>query len=146
YKPNYNERYMTAYQGNIGQIEAMMKRMNENTLKYRNSLQDIIYYQNLNLKLSRDELRVTVNRHAWVNKRLKQLNNVGRHTEKQREEYNKLQQEYDSNLSKIASLKAEVENITTSIGENSLAIFNDYIHEIIGNYNKLIDNINKRTG
>jgi TP901 family phage tail tape measure protein len=145
FKPNYNEREINVYNGLVSQLETKMQRIAKNTLTYRNALKDVVAYQNKVLTLSQKELKTTEARQSTINKRLKQLGDTSKHTVKQREEYNKLQQEYDSNISKIASLKQSVESMTNEIKAKSEEIFSDFIDEIVGKYDTAIDKLKAKT-
>jgi TP901 family phage tail tape measure protein len=144
-KPNNNEREMTKLDGLMSRLEAKMQRMVKNTTSYRDALKQVIAYQNTNYKLTSKELSATTKRNAYIEKRLKQLKNTSKHTEKQREEYNKLQGEYDSNLSKINSLRTSMESITNDIKARSLEMFTDFIDQIANKYDGAISAIQKRT-
>ena len=139
-----DERKMTVYEGIIRQLETRMQRIAKNTVAYRDALKQVIYYQTLNLQLAQKELKETQQRNEAINKRLKQLANTKKHTKAQREEYNKLQQEYDQNLSKIASLQSEIESLQNSVAERSKEIFTDFIDEIVRKYDDAINAIKSK--
>jgi TP901 family phage tail tape measure protein len=140
-----NDRQLVVYNGLLSQLETRMQRIAKNTVAYRDALKQTISYQNTILSISKKELSATEARNKTVNNRLKQLSNTSKHTKAQRDEYNKLQQEYDSNLSKIASLKNSVESITNDIKNKSLEIFNDFIGEIVTKYDTAIEAIKAKT-
>ncbi|SDX95944.1 phage tail tape measure protein [Thermoactinomyces sp. DSM 45892] len=135
------ERQMTVYDGLIRQQEAMLQRMIKANVQYRDVLKTVITYENLRLELAKKELSQTQSRNSWVNNRIKQLDSLKKHTESQREEYNKLQQEYDQNLSKIANLQGEVESSFNSIRQNSINMFTDFVDEIVDKYDRAINEI-----
>jgi TP901 family phage tail tape measure protein len=139
-----SEREISSWQGTVATLQGQMERMVQNSLAYRNALKQVNFYQNKILSNTQKELDATVKRNSEVNKRLKELGNTSKHTEKQREEYNKLQQEYDSNLSKIAQLKGEVQSLTNDIRAKSIEIFTNFIDEIVGKYDTAIEGVKKK--
>jgi TP901 family phage tail tape measure protein len=145
FKPNYREREINVYNGIISQLETRMQRVTKNTLAYRDALKQVISHQNKVLSLSQQELSTVEKRNGWINQRLKALGNVSKHTKAQRDEFNSLQQEYDSNISKIASLKNTIESVTNEIKSKSEEIFSDFIDEIVGKYDKAIDTLKAKT-
>lgn len=144
-RPNYRERQITAWNGVVSQLETRMQRLNKYSQEYKNAMQQVITYQNKILANSQKELKVLERRNIVINQRLKQLSNVSKHTEKQRKEYNDLQNEYEQNLSKIASLKGEVESLINDVRNKTVELFSDIIDEIKETYDKAIDAIKKRT-
>lgn len=138
------ERRKTSYQGTLNQIEAKMASLSKGTTKYRDAIRSTLVYENQLFAVATKSLASTIARNSAIEKQLKKLGNTSKHNKAQREEYNKLQQEYDSNLSKIAGLKSEVENTITTIRDKSTEIFSDFIDEIVGKYDKAINKIKEK--
>lgn len=132
------DRVSTVYEGIIRQKETILQRMLKANIQYRDVLKSIIYYENLKLGVAKKDLAQTIARNNYVNARIHALDKLKKHTEAQRNEYNSLQQEYDQNLSKIASLQSEIESITNDIRQNTINMFTDYIDEIVSKYDEAI--------
>lgn len=137
-------RKRTGYETTLNALEAKLKGLSENTKAYRDQLRKVYEYENLVLNINKEELSVTRQKNQNITKRLNELKNVTKHTKEQREEYNKLQQEYDSNLSKISSLTGTIENAIVDLRKKSESIFLDFVDEIINNFDKAFKAIEGR--
>lgn len=137
-------RVRVSYETNAKQIEAKMDGLTKGTKAYRDSLKSVYAYEVKIHALNQKELTQTIARNKAIEKRIKQLANVNKHNKAQREEYNKLQQDYDSNLSKIASLSAEVVKASIDIKKNVESIFGDFLEEILSNFHKAVNAIEGR--
>lgn len=138
------ERQAIVVEGILNSLRAKLTGLNANSKEYRDTLKEILKQENSHLQISTKQLKGLEGRNATIKNRLNELKDVKKHTEAQREEYNKLQQEYDSNLSKISSLKGEVTQATIDMKKNAEAIFGDFVAEIIANYDKAIKAIDDR--
>lgn len=141
FKYNKYEREANGLDSNIKVLETKMNAMNKSTLKYRDTLKQIISLQNKHLSVLKKDLSTTEKRQKTIQKELKKLPKVSKQTAKQRERYNDLMQEYDSNLSKIQSLKGEIESEYYEIKDKSVEIFTDFINEIVTKYDAAIEKI-----
>lgn len=141
YQVNMLDRRKTSFEGTLRMLETRMASLEKGTKKYRDALKDTLVYENQLLAIARKDLANTEAQNKAIEKKLKSLSNTAKHTIKQREEYNKLQQDYDNNLSKIASLKAEVESTLNTFRDKTLEIFNDSIDQIVDKYGKAFEAI-----
>lgn len=144
YKVNSRERRTTEYEGQLTLIEGKMKRINELSLRYRNYLKESLFYHNKILANNKKERSVLISRNKSIERQLKTLSKTSKHSEAQRKRYNKLQQEYDSNLNKINSLRSSIQSAMTTIKEESLRIFTNFVDEIVGKYDIAISKITKK--
>ena len=142
--PNYNEREMTVWGGVISQLEGKMQRLTQNSVEYREHMKEVLFYQNKILENTRKELSVSESRNSVVLTRIGQLERISSHTEQQREEYNNLQQEFEQNISKIASLKGSIETLVNDVRSKSVELFANFIDEVIIKYNGAIAEIQKK--
>lgn len=138
------ERQSNSYEAQISLLEAKMSAMNKATVAYRDNLKKVVALQNSHLATLKTSLTVTEKRQKTIETELKKLPSLGKQSTAQRETYNRLMQEYDSNLGKIANLKTSIENETNEIKNKSLEIFTDFIDEIVTKYDKSIDAIKAR--
>lgn len=138
------DRKRTQYQGTLSQLEAKISGLSKNTHKYRVAMQDAQKYEGIILNINKEDLANTVKRNKEIEKRLSLLSNTKKHTEKQREEYNKLQQEYDTNLSKISQLQGEIESTIVELRKKTEEIFMDFIEDIVGKMDEGIKAISDR--
>ena len=127
------ERKKTQYQGTLSQIEAKISSLSVNTHKYRLAMLEAQEIEGVILNIDKQALAQAEKRNKEIEKRLSLLSNTGKHTEKQREEYNKLQSEYDSNLSKISQLKGEIDKTIVELRKKTEEIFIDFIDDIVSN-------------
>ena len=130
-------------QTKIDKSEAVLKRLIENTVAYRNQLLGI---QNLNKNIlgqQQSQYQVMIRRQNAIAKELEGLKNTGRHTEDQRKRYNELQQEYDTNSGNLWKLETQIENLNNEIRQSDIDIYLDYIADIGKNWDKTISSIQK---
>ncbi len=137
------ERQAQALEHSISMIEAKMNAMTESTAKYRNALKQVISQTQKLIAIEKKDLSLTKSRQKSIEKQLKTLQNTSKHTKAQREKYNKLQQEYEQNISKIQKLELSLENAGQSIRSKSTEIFSDWINEVQASYDKIINSIKK---
>ncbi|ARM67367.1 tail tape measure protein [Lactococcus phage AM9] len=130
-------------QTKIDKSEAVLKRLIENTVAYRNQLLGI---QNLNKNLlnqQQAQYQATINRQNAIAGELEGLRHTDKHTEAQRKRYNELQQEYDTNSGNIWKLETQIENLNNEIRQSNIDIYLDYIADIGNNWDKTINSIQK---
>lgn len=142
---NKEERQASALNSNIGKIEARMNAMTEGTLKYRNALKQVVTEEQRLLAVQKKDLSNTKNRQKAIERQLSSLKNTSKHTKAQRDKYNDLMREYESNISKIQSLEKEVIDVTNSIKEKTTQMFEDWVAEITTNYEKIVTGIKDKT-
>lgn len=135
------ERQAQAYESRLRVLETRMRSLTENTLAYRNALKQIISESQKLLAVQKKDLAQTEARNKQIEKELKKLSNTKKHSKAQRERYNELQREYEQNLSKIQSLRQEIEDINQDIRERTIQIFTDWLEEFVGKYDKAINTI-----
>lgn len=137
-------RKRTGYETTLNALNARLQGLSENTKAYRDQLREVYKYENEVLAVNKEDLKVVTERNKQINKRLGELSNTAKHTKAQREEYNKLQQEYDSNLSKISSLTGTIESSIVELRKKSESIFIDFVDEIVDNFDKSLKAITER--
>ena len=144
YTFNTYERQAQKYQNTIRQLEARLQGLNKASAEYRETLKTIIANETSYLRVIRTDLDLTEKRNKQIEARLEQLKNTKNHTKAQREEYNQLQQEYEQNLSKIGSLRQEIEQVAIDIREKTAEMFTDLIDEIVAKYDEAINRIKEK--
>ena len=130
-------------QTKIDKSEAVLKRLIENTVAYRNQLLGI---QNLNKSLlgqQQAQYQAMIRRQNAIAKELEGLRKTNKHTEAQRKRYNELQQEYDTNSGSLWKLETQIENLNNEIRQSDIDIYLDYIADIGNNWDKSINSIQK---
>lgn len=138
------ERKRQKYEASLGSIEAKISGLSKNTHKYRVAMLEAQDVERQVLALNQQDLATTIKRNAEIEKRLSILSNTSKHTKEQREEYNKLQQEYDSNLSKITQLTREIDQTIVDLRKKTEEIFIDFIEDIVGTMDEALEAISKR--
>lgn len=130
-------------QTKIDKSEAVLKRLIENTVAYRNQLLGI---QNLNKNLlsqQQAQYQAMIRRQNAIAKELEGLRKTNKHTESQRKRYNELQQEYDTNSGNLWKLETQIENLNNEVRQSDIDIYLDYIADIGNNWDKTIGSIQK---
>jgi len=141
---NYSDRQMAGIQSSIALLEIKMGSLNKATVAYRDTMKSIISLSNIDLAIKQRVLIATEKRQKVIASELKKLPALNKQSTKQRESYNKLMQEYDSNLTKINSFKSDIAKSILDIKAKSLEIFADFIGEIVTKYDTAIDSIKNR--
>lgn len=144
YKVDTLGRRSTTVEGVINNLRAQMEVMEEFSKKYRDSLRAINRHENEHYKIMSQQLRNAESRNRAIEVTLNKLKNTSRHSEKQREDYNRLQQEYDENLGRIASLRVEVTKAMQELAQAGQNILGNLVDEITSKIQKSVDAINKR--
>lgn len=139
YKIDAYDRQYSAIAEAMNKVEGAMKRVSQESAKYRGNLQDIINLESKRLGLVNRELASEKSRKTSIEKQLKQLPAVGRQTVAQRKKYNELQKQYDETLSSISSLTKTQEDLKNSAIENQRKQFESLINEIVSSYDKAIN-------
>ncbi|QGJ85024.1 hypothetical protein [Lactococcus phage P1048] len=130
-------------QTRIDKSEAVLKRLIENTVAYRNQLLGIQSLNKSLLNQQQAQYQAMINRQNVVARELEGLRHTNQHTEAQRKRYNELQQEYDTNSGNIWKLETQIENLNNEIRQSDINIYLDYIADIGNNWDKTIGSIQK---
>lgn len=141
YKRDLTSLNIEATETKVSRSEAVLKRLTENTLAYRNQLlgikklNDSLYTQQYN------QYQAMIKRQLQIDTELKKIKNTGKQTEAQRKKWNELQAEYDQNSSTLWKLETTLENLKNEIAQNNVDIYLDYIAEIGNKWTDTIDKI-----
>lgn len=144
FKVNSTQRDADVLSAMLRKANTEVKAMTENTLAYRNALKEVNKHEDAYMKKLKTQLSQQKSRHAQVAKEIKSLSNTSKHTEAQRKRYNELQKEFESSLDTIYNLENEVRSMEITISGRAIEIFEDYITEIVGKYEKAIDSSNSK--
>lgn len=144
FKVNSTQRDADVLSAMLRRASTEVKAMTENTLAYRNALKEVNKQEDAYMKKLKTQLSQQKSRHEQVAKEIKSLSNTSKHTEAQRKRYNELQREFESSLDTIYNLENEIRSMEISISGRTIEIFEDYISEIVGKYEKAIDNSNAK--
>lgn len=144
FKVNYNERALSSWESKISIMESKMQRLNATSKEYRKILGQVISAENSRMSIITKEIKSLESSNAQISKRLEKLKNTSKHTKEQRDEYNQLQQDYESNLGKLYQYKSEIENIINDIRDKSEEVFSSIIEEITQYWDEAISAIEKR--
>lgn len=144
FKVNSTQRDADVLSAMLRKANTEVKAMTENTLAYRNALKEVNKHEDAYMKKLKTQLSQQKSRHAQVAKEIKSLSNTSKHTESQRKRYNELQKEFESSLDTIYNLENEVRSMEITISGRAIEIFEDYITEIVGKYEKAIDSSNSK--
>ena len=137
-KSNHLEQEMNVWESAIARTEQRMQRVNKETVRYRDLLKEMIGYQAKALAVTHRDLAAVKRRNVEIEKWLKKNSNTSKHTAEQRETYNRLVQELDSNMDRIRQLNLEIESAATEAKQQSLELFTDFINELAGKWDEAI--------
>lgn len=143
-KINYNERAIKAWEAQISKFEARLSGLDKTSKQYRKTLNQIIISENSRVKVIQKDLKATEESNKKINTRLKALSNISKHNKKQRDEYNELQQQYESNLDKIYQYKTELEQVSVDLANKTKEMFMSVIEEVTNAWDEAISAIEKR--
>ncbi|MGL6081351.1 MAG: phage tail tape measure protein [Gammaproteobacteria bacterium] len=138
------DRMAKAQEAYLSLVQARSDALNKTTVSYRDSLKKIIGLQTTILASQKKELANTEREQKSIKKKLKDLPSLKKQTTKQREVYNKLMQDYDTNITKIQGLRSSIEENMRSVKNRSLDIFNDFIDSIVSKFDKSIESIKRK--
>ncbi|MFQ3543658.1 phage tail tape measure protein [Halobacillus rhizosphaerae] len=136
---NKYERSVSNYESAISKLETKLNAMKNTNETYRKTLKEIVDLEYKRFYAMRKDLQVTKDRQGYIERALKKLPALNKQNAKQRDRYNELMQEYDSNISKVNSLSNEIESAMIEIRKNQTEIFNGYIDDMLRKYDKEID-------
>ncbi|AZU98925.1 putative tail tape measure protein [Bacillus phage pW2] len=135
------ERSMKELDVTIKWMEAKMKSMNKNTAEYRKMMNDIYQVEIKRWELLNHDLWDKERRNEQIKRELNGLKNINSHTKEQREQYNKLWSEYESNLSSIQSMRAEWQEFLDNWEERYADILRQHVEAIVEQYTKGLEQI-----
>jgi TP901 family phage tail tape measure protein len=139
-------RSADAYEASISLLEAKIAGMDKTSGLYRDTLRKIISYSNSHLAIQKKDLALTTARQSMIERSLKTLPALGKQSSAQRDTYNKLQQEYDTNIGKISTLKSSIETEAIAIRDKTKEIFMNLVDQIKESYDKAIEAMNDKMG
>lgn len=122
----------------ITRAKTVLEQMVKHTAEYRDQLMIVESVNKTLLKQEEEKLKTTLDRQNAIETELQGLKNVSSHTEKQREQYNKLQQEFDNNTKEIWKTEQTLDKLANEIANNSLKVYSDYLDEIKDKWNDVI--------
>ena len=128
-------------QTKIDKSEAVLKRLIQNTVAYRNQLLGIQSLNKTLLSQQKAQYDALIKRQNAIAKELEGLRHTTKHTEAQRKRYNELQQEYDTNSNNLWKLETQIENLNNEIRQSDIDIYLDYIAEIGNRWDETIDSV-----
>lgn len=135
---------------NVGRFSSMLTKANteltalmENTLKYRNALEEVNYQERKLRDATQQQLNASIKRQSQIEKELGKLRNTSKHTVDQRKKYNELQQEFDRNSESIMSMENEIRKLNISMDQRKVEIYTDYIGQLTKGFEDLTNAIDK---
>lgn len=135
---------------NVGRFSGMLTKANteltalmENTLKYRNALEEVNYQERRLRDGTQKQLSASIKRQSQIEKELGKLRNTSKHTVDQRKKYNELQQEFDKNSESIMSMENEIRKLNISMDQRKVEIYTDYIGQLTKGFEDLTNAIDK---
>ena len=135
---------------NVGRFSSMLTKANteltalmENTLKYRNALEEVNYQERKLRDATQQQLNASIKRQSQIEKELGSLRNTSKHTVDQRKKYNELQQEFDKNSESIMSMENEIRKLNISMDQRKVEIYTDYIGQLTKGFEDLTNAIDK---
>ncbi|UUV46192.1 tape measure protein [Bacillus phage vB_BanS-Thrax2] len=138
------ERSMKEIDVTLKWMEAKMKSMNKNTAEYRKMMHDIYQVEIKRWELLNNDLYDKERRNEQIKRELEGLKNINSHTKEQREQYNKLWSEYESNLSSIQSMRAEWQEFLDNWENRYADILREHVNAIVEEYTKGLEQIKSR--
>lgn len=140
------EQQVSKWQSQIALTEQQMQKITEHSDKYRNKMKEIVTFETHSLKYQKQILATTEKRQKTLLSAMSK--SPKKKTEEQQEKYDSWKQEYDSNIEKIQGMKVEIEGLTNTIKDKTLAIFTNLVDGIIARaenrmnqFAKVIDDI-----
>lgn len=128
----------------MSKVEGSIKRVSEESSRYRGYLQDVMNLESKRLGLINKQLSEEKQRKLNIEKQLKTLPAINKQTVAQRKYYNELQKQYDDTLGSISSLTKTQQDLTNSAIENQRKQFQSLIDEIVSSYDKAISIVKEK--
>ena len=148
YEPDYLGRSLDISKMKISRATAELEILVEKSTDYRNVLTDINYQEAEMVKIMYQQIDGWKNEHKYIVNRLQELSDVNSQTKEQRDEYNFLQKRFEEVTKYIHETETSIVETQTSIANRTKDIFQNYLDEILTNYEKaltetsrLIDNV-----
>ncbi|UGO50799.1 tail length tape measure protein [Bacillus phage vB_BanS_Sophrita] len=138
------ERSMKELDVTIKWMEAKMKSINKNTAEYRKMMNDVYQVEIKRWELLNADLWTKERRNEQIKRELDGLKNINSHTKEQREQYNKLWSEYESNLSSITSMRAEWQEFLDNWENRYAEILKEHVNAIVEEYTKGLEQIKSK--
>lgn len=148
YEIDYLGRSLDISKMKISRATAELEILVEKSTDYRNVLTDINYQEAEMVKIMYQQIDGWKNEHKYIINRLQELSDVNSQTKEQRDEYNFLQKRFEEVTKYIHETETSIVETQTSIANRTKDIFQNYLDEILTNYEKaltetsrLIDNV-----
>ncbi|UGO51069.1 tail length tape measure protein [Bacillus phage vB_BanS_Nate] len=138
------ERSMKELDITIKHMEAKMKSMNKSTAEYRKMMNDVYQIEIKRWELLNNDLYDKERRNEQIKRELEGLKNINSHTKEQREQYNKLWSEYESNLSSIQSMRVEWQEFLDNWENRYADILREHVNAIVEEYTKGLERIKSK--
>lgn len=135
------ERSMKELDVTLKWMEAKMKSMNKSTAEYRKMMYDVYQVEIKRWELLNHDLWDKERRNEQIKRELEGLKNINSHTKEQRDQYNKLWSEYESNLSSITSMRAEWQEFLDNWEQRYADILKAHVDAIVEAYTKGLEEI-----
>jgi len=135
------QRSMSELDVTIKWMETKMKNMNKYTAEYRKMMNDVYQVEIKRWELLNHDLWDKERRNEQIKRELEGLKNINAHTKDQREQYNKLMQEYESNLSSIQNMRAEWQDFLDNWENRYAEILKSHVEAIVEEYTKGLEEI-----
>ncbi|QOV08246.1 tape measure protein [Bacillus phage Kirov] len=135
------QRSMSELDVTIKWMETKMKNMNKYTAEYRKMMNDVYQVEIKRWELLNHDLWDKERRNEQIKRELEGLKNINSHTKEQRDQYNKLMQEYESNLSSIQSMRAEWQDFLDNWENRYAEILKSHVEAIVEEYTKGLEAI-----
>lgn len=135
------QRSMSELDVTIKWMETKMKNMNKYTAEYRKMMNDVYQVEIKRWELLNHDLWDKERRNEQIKRELEGLKNINAHTKEQRDQYNKLMQEYESNLSSIQSMRAEWQDFLDNWENRYAEILKAHVEAIVEQYTKGLEEI-----
>src|SRR5690606_24803432 len=103
---------------------------------YRKAVAELNNLDKTRLNMMNQELKRLEARNVQITATLKKMPPLSKQNEKLRQDYNRIQQEFDSNATTIQSMKAEVITLAAEISAVSKKIFEDMVSEIVTSFER----------
>lgn len=146
YKRNMTEVNIAKHTAMVTRANTEMKALTEQTLKYRNALEEVSLQETRLRNETQKRLKETVARQSAIEKELGKLRDTGKHTVEQRKRYNELQQEFDKNAESIYGMENQIRQLNIAMDERKVAVYKDYIGQLTSGFADLREKISETMG
>ena len=139
YSLEYHDTLLASSNNQISRATAELETLTEKSLEYRNVLLDINNLEQVKIDTMQKQIAYWKVEYAHSNQRLAVLKNTANHTEAEREEYNRLLKRFEEVTVLISKAETEIVETTTSIKKRTTEMFQNYVDEILLNYEKALE-------